>query len=406
MVVFSGLRELGQEWKAFRSQRLGQLFLLLLLSAVVYQIGAQRSWVDTEEYLRKAESLFSGWKPQIGDRVLEPSRRTPAFGLILMAVGPWYAIVSGIATLWFILNMRRWVREMSSYERSAEWATVFFMLHPLTWIYAVVPMPELWCSLLLVGWLRAVVSSKSLSMSIHAAALLAFKPVFVLLIPLNALAALLLPGFHRAWKALVVSILAPVLVYAGAWLMNKQTMGVGHYSSMGVSNALEYNLPAYEPGFDYEEKATAAFEAFSHSQRVIREVVWQNPLSVVGVHLRGIFVGLLDPGRYDLWSFLGASGDMGVMKALNEGSWPSKASLGGLLYMILGTIVNMAFLYFVFQGFWPQLGYRQHLFFLLFCFIWLGLVGPVASARYTLLLYPFMALWFADGWQRTFRSKT
>ena len=116
MVVFSGLEELRQEWQELRSQRTGQLFLLLLSLAVVYQLWAQHSWVDTGEYLRKAESLFTGWKPQAGDRILEESRRTPAFGLIVMALGPLYALISGLATLWFILNQRRWVRKMSSYK--------------------------------------------------------------------------------------------------------------------------------------------------------------------------------------------------------------------------------------------------------------------------------------------------
>ena len=406
MVVFSGLMELRQEWQELRSQRSGQLFLLLLSLAVVYQLWAQRSWVDTGEYLRKAESLFTGWKPQAGDRILEESRRTPAFGLIVMALGPLYALISGLATLLFILNQRRWVRQMSSYKRAAEWATVFFMLHPLTWIYAVVPMPELWCLLLLVAWLQAIVSSRSLSMSLYAAALLALKPVFILLIPLNALAALWLPGFKQVWKSLLVSCLIPVLVFAGGWLMNAQTMGVGHYSSMGVCNAIEYNLPSYESGFHYEEKASSPAEVLSHSQQVIRAVMMKNPLSVLSVHFRGLLVGLFDPGRYDAWSFLGASGDMGVMKALNEGRWPTAASFGGLLYMLLGSVLNLAFLFFVIRGLRPQLGYRQHLFFGLFCLLWLGVVGPVASARYTLILYPLLALWFADGWQRTFPSRT
>ena len=406
MVVLSGLKEWRQEWQLFRSQRCGQLFLLILLATVVYQWWVQRSWIDTGEYVRKAESLFSGWKPQAGDRILEESRRTPAFGLILLACGHFYTLVSGIVTVILMVNMRRWVRQMSSYKQAAEWATVFFMLHPLMWIYAVVPMPELWCLLLLVGWLKAIVSSKSSSMSIHAAALLAVKPVFILLIPLNALATLWLPGFRQVWKSLLVSCLIPMMVFAGSWLMNAQTMGVGHYSSMGVCNALEYNLPSYQSGFRYEETAVRPAEALSHSQQVIRAVMMENPLSVLGVHFRGMVVGLFDPGRYDVWSFLGASGDMGVMKALNQGHWPTGASLGGLVYMALGFILNLAFLVFIVRGLKPHLGYRQHLFFLLFCIFWLGLVGPVASARYTLLLYPLLALWFADGWQRTFPSRT
>ena len=406
MVVFSGLEDLKEEWQLFRSQRLGQLFLILLVLAVAYQLWAQRSWVDTGEYIRMAESLFTGWKPQAGDRILEESRRTPAFGLVLMALGPFYALVSGLATLWFMLNTRQWVRQMSSYKRAAEWTTVFFMLHPLTWIYAVVPMPEVWCLLLLVGWLRAIVSSKSLSMSIHAAALLAFKPVFILLIPFNALATLWLPGFKQVWKSLLISSLLPMLVLISGWLMNAQSMGVGHYSSMGVCNAIEYNLPSYQSGFRYEETATRPAEALSHAQQVIRRVVMKNPLSVLGIHFRGLVVGLLDPGRYDAWSFLGASGDMGVMKALNEGRWPTGASLGGLVYMLLGSVLNLVFLFFIIRGLQPQLGYRQHLFFGLFCLLWLGVVGPVASARYTLILYPLLALWFADGWQRTFPSRT
>lgn len=406
MVVFSGIREWRQEWSLFRSQRSGQLFLLLLFFAVVYQSWNQRSFIDTGEYLRKAESLFTGWKTQVGDRILEQSRRTPAFGLIPLVMGPLYAFISGLATVLFVLNMRIWVRQMSSFKQAAEWATMFFILHPLTWIYAVVPMPELWCLLLLVGWLRAVVSSKAFSMSLHVATLLALKPVFILLIPLNAIATLLLPGFQRAGKALIVSVLAPILVYAGGWLMNWQAMGVGHYSSMGVCNALEYNLPAYKPGFHYEETASLASEALVQSQQVIRGVLIDEPLSVLAIHLRGMWVGLLDPGRYDLWSFLGSSGDMGVMKALNEGRWPSGASLGGLLYMILGSILNLAFIFFMAYGFWPHRGYHQHLFFLLFCFVWLGVVGPVASARYTFILYPLMALWFAEGWQRYFHTRS
>ena len=175
---------------------------------------------------------------------------------------------------------------------------------------------------------------------------------------------------------------------------------------MGVCNAGEYNLPSYQSGFRYEETATRPAEALSHAQQVIRRVVMKNPLSVLGIHFRGLVVGLLDPGRYDAWSFLGASGDMGVMKALNEGRWPTGASLGGLVYMLLGSVLNLAFLFFIIRGLQPQLGYRQHLFFGLFCLLWLGVVGPVASARYTLILYPLLALWFADGWQRTFPSRT
>ena len=107
MVVLSGLKEWRQEWQLFRSQRCGQLFLLILLATVVYQWWVQRSWIDTGEYVRKAESLFSGWKPQAGDRILEESRRTPAFGLILLACGHIYTLVSGIVTVLLMVNMRR-----------------------------------------------------------------------------------------------------------------------------------------------------------------------------------------------------------------------------------------------------------------------------------------------------------
>lgn len=406
MVVLPGITDWRNEWNLFRSQRVGQLFLILLLMAVVYQMLVQRAWVDTGEYLRKAESLFSGWQPQLGDRLLEQSRRTPAFGLLLLATGPLYTLISGVATLWLILSLRNWVRQMSSYQRAPEWVTLFFLLHPLTWIYAVVPMPELWCLALLVAWLRSLSNSRPWAMSWKAAGLLALKPVFVLLIPLNILAVLMLPGFRHRTKSSLVSLVFPVLIYLTTWAYNHHSMGVGHYSSIGICNAVEYNLPAYQPNFHYREEGASPSEALTNAKGIIQGVLQKRVVQAIGIHLRGVVVGLLDPGRYDAWSFLGASGDMGVMQALNERRWPTGASLGGLIFMALGAILNVGFLFFIVRGLWPQLGYRQHVFFLLFCLVWLGLVGPVASARYTFLLYPLLSLWFADGWSRTFASKS
>jgi hypothetical protein len=406
MVVFPGITEWRNEWNLFRSQRMGQLFLILLLMVVVYQLLVQRAWVDTGEYLRKAESLFSGWQPQLGDRVLEQSRRTPAFGLLLLATGPLYTLISAVATLCLILSLRNWVRHMSSYRRAPELVTFFFLLHPLTWIYAVVPMPELWCLVLLVAWLRSLSNSRPWAMSWQAAGLLALKPVFVLLIPFNILAVLMLPGFRRRIRPLLVSLVFPILIYLTTWGYNYRAMGVGHYSSMGICNAVEYNLPAYQPNFHYQEEGDSPSEALLDAKGIIQGVLKQRAFQAIGIHLRGVVVGLLDPGRYDAWSFLGASGDMGVMQALNERRWPTGASIGGLIFMVLGAILNGAFLFFVVRGLRPLLGYRQHVFFLLFSLVWLGLVGPVASARYTFLLYPLLSLWFADGWSRTFASKT
>lgn len=399
------MRELRAEWSLFRSRRMGQAFLLVLLLVVVYQSMVQRAWVDTGEYLRKAQSMFDGWLPVSGDRMLEQSRRTPAFGLWLMLLGPLYTLVSGLACLLFVLNLRIWVRRLSSYQHAADWATLFVMLHPLTWVYAVVPMPELWCMILFLGWLRGISASNGRSLSIHSAVLLALKPVFVLLVPFGLLAVFWLPGFKNGLKSALWVVLGPLLVYSATWLYHAHTMGVGHYSSVGISNALEYNLPAYQDGFRYQEVESDPAQTLAQSQRIIRTTLVQQALPAALVHLRGLGVGLLDPGRYDLWAFWGATGDMGIMKALNQRRWPPGATVAGLIYLCIGLAVNAAFLLVIMQGWLSQKRYRQHVFFALLCLCWLGIVGPVASARYTLILYPLFSLWFAEGWLHRFSSR-
>ena len=109
-------------------------------------------------------------------------------------------------------------------------------------------------------------------------------------------------------------------------------------------------MPAAQPGKSAPVRSTA--EQPWVPRAMARPPVEALPAALI--HLRGLGVGLLDPGRYDLWAFWGATGDMGVMKALNQRRWPSGATVAGLIYLCIGLAVNAAFLLVIMQGWLSQ----------------------------------------------------
>jgi len=400
-------RDWKSEWKAMMASPYGRWYMAVLLMALCYQWIFQREWVDTAEYLRKAQSIWAGWTPRDSDRLLEYSRRSPLFGLLLWALGPLYSLVSALLSLLTLLQLRMWIREQSSYQNAPEYATVFWLFHPLLLVYAVVPMPECICLWLLLAWLRALSSSNEWVLGMTAAALLALKPVFAVLLPLMILAQFmgLISSFTVRKAAIMVLPLA--LVWGFNSFDNYRALGFWHFSSMGLTNALEYNLPAYGSAIELSDAAGNAAETATVWKEQIRQVVWGNPLRVIWIHLRGVVLGLLDPGRYDIWAFFGAQGDAQHMKALIKGNFQALTWNAGLLFMAIGALVQALFLVCITFGLMKNGNFRQHQFWALVVLVFLGLSGPVASARYTLLVYPILALWFSEGWgsrkERRFR---
>jgi len=413
---------------------------VLHLAALIYTaVAGQPLLRDSEEYLHQGRNLLEhgSWYCGDWDAPYNPqleSRRPPLYGLLLagsMALGLGFWGVLVLQNLLSILNIGIVLRLLTGWGIRVPWwaCAVALLLAPAQAIYANAVMTELLFQTLLLGlavlalaYMRTARVPYVWWAAVAVALMALTKPVMYLFAgPLAVLLALYIWRTHKPWLHLA-PVLLPVLVVAGVMLANRQTTGWTHYSSIQTFNLWNYNtyqvlrasLPpdqadsvsdaVWAAGVRHPNLAAGMAQVDSASKAVIRAHLG----TYLGLHLRGTVHFLLDPGRFDLYQFLGwdQPGRGLLLQATAQGGYTGAAKALGtvpmpiLLYLVLigavhGVLALAALLALASRRVpWPWV------LFVLLCGAYLAvLTGPLGASRFRLPAEPLLWLLLPLGWE-------
>lgn len=241
------------------------------------------------------------------------------------------------------------------------------------------------------------------------------KPVILPSILLSPIVFAYLGFKHRKFY---FSSLLPGLVFVLVSFFNQQQTGVFEYSSISTINLGQYNsklLIAEKYGYDSAQSYAFKSEFMvprnkdaylnykKNLQYLATETIFTNWPSYLRIHLLGSIKMILDPGRYELYTFLGITPSaFSLTEMIYAKDWQKLklfmfSNIGVLLVYAVLFIVNVfKFLVFAFS----LKGLREHLFF---CFIFLyffAVVGPVGAARFMLPISVLYLVFCSIGWTR------
>lgn len=398
-------------------------------------------YVEVAHNLQQHGELYARpWPaaPPSGQAVQEFTIRPPGYPLFILALGGaggWPVVVLLAQNLLSLLALAvvllGWARSRSQQPGRWAWASALALTlsFPAQLIYANALMSEVPLQAVLLlgvgvgvrGWQTGRRRYWTGAVGAVAAALL-LKPVFFpfALVFLGI-------GAWQAWQRRRPELLllgAVPLLVAGLYMgWNGYRTGYVHFSSITDINLLHYNAAGVvrqTAGPAAEEAWVAAVlrranaqPTFATRQHVIQtealRVLWQHPLRYAAQHALGMVTLLLDPGRFDLSSFLGQNTAAGLLNHLRSGGLRAVGlALGqqplGLLLVLTGVAAaNLLRLWLALRG----LGYgrgvgptasgwlRLHTaagrwaVVLLLAYVAL-LTGPLGAARFLVPVWPLL----------------
>ncbi len=411
----------------WRNIPLGYLWLLLILVFLIKQLICPHHILDSQEYLdvskKWGNAEFVQHPSTSLDQLYQNHRRTPFYSALIFIGGQSFILpllLQCLAVIYLPLGVwklnQKWIINQESNSNFLNFtnSTITTQSFPfafwgclISWplfnYYSVIAVPEVLTSALIILLINNTEKNRLISVVITA--LLALKPVFVVLLPV-----IIVFLFKRSkWWIWLLPI-----GFLTIWsVVGKRKLGFYSISSITVTNPYDYNRKLLlskhlnEKQIDqlYEKEAieirsfvTPRDVADFMSQKVNESII-QDPFYYGYLHLKGIFATLLDPGRYDamvFWNWEKSKGFMGV----NDGQTNSpKRSTGEWMYIVVFLIVNTLKLILILVG-----GVKLHrilkpaFYWLLIGLILLYLmsIGPVGSARYLIPLYGILA--FFGGW--------
>jgi len=399
-----------QSIKYCLKQPLFWIYATIAVLAFSKQLFQESILVDSFEYLKKAHYIFDNWfEVNVHqERILEPLRRTIGYPLLIKALNYNHILIyilQFFVVLLIPMLLHRLVLIFNFYYKTWLISMLFLISFPLQFFYSAFIMTEIWVQFFLLLWVLAYFEGHKILMPLWMTMLILLKPVFIMF--------LLLPFLLSLKKLYQLSIfdLLPVLVFVSLSLFNNYQYGVFSYSSVGYTNAYDYNRKKYliaknsdENIVDFlykkEDQEIGAYK--QHDFKGIIEYLNGKTTPILidpvywWVHFKGVFVTFIDPGRYDAMVFLNwdkTSGFMGV----NDGN--TKKGIPLYQWIYIGVFAFFGILKFLFAGFaisqWNRYSQLQILTVLLFFIAFMA--GPVGSARYLMPAYPFMAILCSIG---------
>jgi hypothetical protein len=399
-------------------------------------------YVQAAHNLRQHGQLYArAWpgQPPRGQAVQEFTIRPPGYPLLLGALGglarpPVLLLLfqNGLSVLVLALVLGGWAAARARPPGAAQWAVALALTlsFPAQLIYANALMSEVPLqAVVLLGaglGVRFWHGGRVRYLAGAAAAVVAawlLKPVFF---PLTVGFLVIIGWRARRWRRPALALLGALpLLLAGAYMAwNGYRTGYVHFSSIADINLLHYNAagvvrqtqgPAAEDAWVAAVLRRAnAQPTFAARQRVIQgeagAVLRQHPVRYAGQHALGMGTLLLDPGRFDLSTFLGATAAPGLLGELRGGGLAGVgAALGRqplalLLTLALVALANLLRLALVLRGLavappgerptgWLRLASPAGRWLAVGLVAYVALLtGPLGAARF---LVPVWPLWLA-----------
>lgn len=377
---------------------------MLVLLACLKQMAQESLLLDSHEYLKKAHNLFNNWNaenvPQ--ERYLEPFRRTIGYPFLLKMVHYSHVFVyffQAFISILIPVFLHKFSVKNAFFSNQWKWIMLCLITYPLQFFYSAMIMPEI---LVQFGLLLMVVfyfEGHWRRIPILLSLLILLKPVF--------LTFLLFPVVLAVFKRYTLSLIdlmpiAIVLIISG---LHFKQYGVFEYSSVGYTNAYDYNRKKFmiqkfgESFTDSLYQTEVVTELKNHTDNseflvsffkskttpiLLDPIYWY-------VHLKGFFVVFADPGRYDAMVFLNWQKTSGFM-GINDGNAQNTRPMYQWIYIVLFALVGIIKIFFAIFAVFHWRKYSEFKLLLLMIVVLAFMAGPVGSARYLLPVYPIVSI--------------
>ena len=391
---------------------------------------------DSVEYLQAANNLLKNNKLYSGslDESLDfrlYTKRTlgyPVF-LIFQNSNPYFIALSQLClvVLNFLLGLFILVRIREN-SKALTAFSIFYSLTSILFIHAMLVLTDLMLmtivSVIILLILETRLKSKKsvLILSLLWSVGLALKPILLpslFIIPI--LWYYLKKGKHSGSTYLSV----PVLVWLLIGIVNYSNTGQFETSSISTINLTQYNAKltiANKYGYDSAQKYVENEALFVPQNRQeyntyraeVRKLgvgtINDNLKSYLKVHCLGMIKMLVDPGRFELYTFFGEStSEVSLTEMLFDREWAeiAKRLRANSILMILFTI----FLAINFMKLFGLLGlikrFKLQYFLLAIPILYFVLVtGPVGAARFLLPATPLLLVLQGIGWSNFFQKRS
>ncbi|NCP84570.1 MAG: hypothetical protein GW823_06675 [Bacteroidetes bacterium] len=413
--------------------------LLVLFQAVlvIYQLVNEHYYtLDSFEYLNSAKNLLETGIPYSGSfsESINPdlyTRRPPFYAIFLLVSSAFTLNIKSIIifqNILFILTIGLFDRFILKQNLTRKQRILFYsflLVSPSFLIYANLVMSEILLAFLLIIYVLSIQKLKNsknqfayLRTGFYQVLLMFTKPVFYLFWIIQALYLWLIN------KKISIKIIGPTLLSIGAivlfTLYNYSFTGSSQFSSMQKIGFVNYNAFYFQIEQIGLENANNWIDSVETQSKVLFPESYADqskyqmkasvsfcidrPFSYSIYYAKGIIAFMLDPGRFDLYNFLGIDelGYSGLMKSIrSEGlsaisNYLTIQPIGLMLLLGLFLFVNGIKMigYFVYLMGFKQFNYLEVIMVILFLYVAV-LTGPNGASRYmvpVLLFYLFGAI--------------
>ena len=408
-------------------------FILIFCSAcfvfVFATFNQQHSINDSLEYqsaaknLIKNNSLYAGETNETLDYRLF-SKRTAGFPfyLIFQHISPWVVELASVFLLllnyFFGLHL---VNRLTKNRKTSRVYSWLYLLHVPLLLHTSFMMADLLlttvvCLAVFVYYQVPVLRSKKIKILSALWCLgLLIKPVLLPSIVASPVLFLYLKYKHQRFFS---TTLFPVVVVLLFSYFNKIQTGVFEYSSISTINLGQYNsklLISEKFGYDSAQSYAQRkeFKTPRNRKAYIRystelkslalETISSNLLSYTKIHMLGSVKMFLDPGRFELFTFLGIKPSaFSLTEMVYAKDWKKLKTFMfsnlGVLFVFVGLFLIAVFKLISFVFSFHEI--KKHGFVVLIFLYFLAIVGPVGAARFLLPVSVFYLVFCSVGWTK------
>lgn len=241
------------------------------------------------------------------------------------------------------------------------------------------------------------------------------KPV---LVPSLLLIPFILMWQYVKTKKISTRLFYPVLVFVGFSFINHKNTGQFEYSSISTINLAQYNAKltiAKKYGYDsaqlfannITDKLPATKEEYaeykSSATELGKSAILGNINTYIQIHFLGAVKMVLDPGRFELYTFFDQpTSTLSLTELIFAQNWSKLETqlkvnpqlFYGFLFLFLIQLLKLLGFLMSFK-----ITIRDWFTIVLFAYI-IGITGPVGAARFFLPLSTLLVVYSAIGWER------
>lgn len=301
-----------------------------------------------------------------------------------------------------------------NYKLHYKLALLFFIITPAQAIYANLIMTEIWLQFCLISMLyihfnpQYSDTKKIILIGLCIMAAMALKPVmapFSFLFPLYY--------FLVKQKKLIPLLFLPLLFYFGSNYINLKRTGYFHYSSISTINLLQYNTyltvmnkhgivhadSVVDKITDDSKRLNSFEEQQIYRQQACKKILKDNFFLYTYLHLKGMLVSFIDPGRFDITQFFNLKHNEILMYETNSANKYEKlkkiflSPIGIVLILLILANVFKAIFYLKYLCSSPLFHNQKIALITLPAYI-ITLTGIIGTSRFLIPLFPILLIIF------------